>query len=256
MKFETLKLNVSNDIAVLIISRPEAMNALNSRVFSEFNEILDGIENRDDIRAMVITGDGKAFVAGADISEMADKDSKQGYDFSRIGQSTFGRIENLPFPVIAAVNGFALGGGCELALACDIRIASNYAKFGQPEVNLGLIPGYGGTQRLPRIAGLSNALYLIMTGEMITADAALQMGIVQMVVDADKLMEEAMAIASKIASKGPISVKKAKSVIRQGMLTDLITACDLESKEFGNLFGNGESGEGMKAFMEKRKPNW
>ena len=144
MKFETLKLDVSNGIAVLIISRPEAMNALNSRVFSEFNEILDGIENRDDIRAMIITGDGKAFVAGADISEMADKDSKQGNEFSRIGQNTFSRIESLPFPVIAAVNGFALGGGCELTLACDLVYASESAKFGQPEVKLGIIPGYGG----------------------------------------------------------------------------------------------------------------
>lgn len=256
MKYETLKPDISNGVVLLTISRPEAMNALNSQMFSEINQFLDDIENRDDIRAMILTGEGKAFVAGADISEMADKDAKQGKEFSIIGQSTFARIENLPFPVIAAVNGFALGGGCELALACDIRIASNYAKFGQPEVNLGLIPGYGGTQRLPRLAGLSNALYLILTGDMIPADKALQLGIVQMVVESDKLIEEASAMASRIASKGQISVKTAKSVIRKGMLTDFNSACELESEEFGNSFGNGESGEGMQAFLGKRKPNW
>lgn len=256
MIFKILKLDISNGIALISISRPEAMNALNSLFFSEMNEMLSDLGKRDDVRVMIITGEGKAFVAGADISEMAEMDSKEGKEFSITGQSTFSRIENLPFPVIAAVNGFALGGGCELALSCDIRIASNFAKFGQPEVSLGLIPGYGGTQRLPRIAGLSNALYLVLTGDMITADIALRMGIVQKVVEADKLMEEAMGIASRIATKGPISVKKAKSVIRKGMLTDFDAACDIESEGFGNLFGNGESGEGMKAFLEKRKPDW
>ena len=256
MKFEILKLDVSSGIAVITISRPEAMNALNSLFFSEMNEMLSDLEKRDDIRVLILTGEGKAFVAGADIAEMADKDSKEGKEFSEVGQRAFSRLENIPFPVIAAVNGFALGGGCELAMACDIRIASTFAKFGQPEVNLGLIPGYGGTQRLPRIAGTSNALYMILTGNMITADVALRMGIVQEVVDADQLMEKAMEVASRIASKGPISVIKAKSVIRKGMMVDFDKGCFIESQEFGNSFGNGESGEGMKAFLEKRKPEW
>lgn len=256
MDFEILKFDLSKGIALITICRPEAMNALNSRFFTEMNQMLDELEKRDDIRALIITGEGKAFVAGADISEMADKNSLEGKEFSDIGQSTFNRIAKLPYPVIAAVNGFALGGGCELALACDFRVASTYAKFGQPEVNLGLIPGYGGTQRLPRIAGVSNALYLILTGEMINAEQALNMGIVQAVYEADKLIEECMALAKKISYKGPVSVKKAKEVIHSGMTMDFDSACKLEAEEFGALFGNGESGEGMKAFLEKRKPEW
>jgi len=256
MLYEILKLETNNSIAVLTMSRPQAMNALNSNFFSEMNEMLSEFEKRNDIKAMILTGEGKAFVAGADISEMSNMNSSQGFEFSKKGQSIFSRIENLPFPVIAAVNGFALGGGCELAMSCDIRIASTYAKFGQPEVNLGLIPGYAGTQRLPRFIGLSNALYLLLTGDMINADEAFRLGLVQKVVEPDKLMDEAMAIANKIASKGTIAVKKAKAVTRKGMLTDFDAACNIEAEEFGNLFGNGESGEGMKAFLEKRKPNW
>jgi enoyl-CoA hydratase len=256
MDFEILKLDLSKGIAIITISRPEAMNALNSRFFSEMNEMLDNIENREDIKVMILTGEGKAFVAGADIAEMVDKNAEEGKEFSKSGHATFKRIENLPFPVIAAVNGFALGGGCELALACDFRVASTYAKFGQPEVNLGLIPGYGGTQRLPRIAGLSNALYMVLTGEMIDANKALNMGIVQAVFEAESLMEETMALAKKISYKGPVSVRKAKEVIRKGMLSDFDGACRRESNEFAALFGNGESGEGMKAFLEKRKPEW
>lgn len=256
MDFEILRIEISDGIGVITISRTEAMNALNSLFFSEMNEMLSNLEAREDIRALIITGDGKAFVAGADIAEMSGKNNIEGVAFSKLGHSTFKRIENLPYPVIAAVNGFALGGGCELALACDFRVASNYAKFGQPEVNLGLIPGYGGTQRLPRVAGISNALYLITTGEMIDANQALQMGIVQKVVDAENLMDETLAIAKKISYKGPIAVKKAKSVIRKGMATDFDKGCELESDVFGNLFENGESGEGMKAFLEKRKPEW
>lgn len=256
MAYEILKLETNNCIAVLTISRPQAMNALNSKFFTEMNEMLSELEKRNDIRVMILTGEGKAFVAGADIAEMSDMNAEQGKQFSKTGHDTFNRIENLAFPVIAAVNGFALGGGCELSMACDIRIASKLAKFGQPEVNLGLIPGYAGTQRLPRLVGLSDALYLLLTADMITADEALRIGLVQKVTEPEQLMTEAMAIATKIASKGPIAIQQAKAVAREGMLTDFSSACDVEAAVFGKLFGNGESGEGMKAFLEKRKPNW
>ena len=176
MPYNILKLNIEDEIAVVTISRPQAMNALNSEFFTEMNLLLDDIAVKN-IRAMIITGEGKAFVAGADIAEMVSLDSTGGYCWSKTGHDTFSRIENLPYPVIAAVNGFALGGGCELALACDIRIASTFAKFGQPEVNLGLIPGYAGTQRLPRLIGLSNALYLLMSADMINAEEAYRIGL-------------------------------------------------------------------------------
>ena len=179
----------------------------------------------------------------------------QGSDFSRLGQNTFNNIEKLDKPVIAAVNGFALGGGCELSMACDMRIASSKAKFGQPEVNLGLTPGYAGTQRLSRLVGLSNALYLLYTADMISADEAYRIGLVQKVVEPEALMNVCMETAKLIASKGPKAVKKIKSVVRQGFLMNFYEGSELESIEFGSLFGN-EGEEGMRAFLEKRKPNW
>ena len=256
MSYEILKLETSNSIAVITMSRPQAMNALNSKFFAEMDEMLSELENRNDIKVMILTGEGKAFAAGADIAEMSDMNSEQGTQFSKIGQNVFNKMGNVGFPIIGAINGFALGGGCELAMSCDIRIASTYAKFGQPEVNLGLIPGYAGTQRLPRFIGLSNALYLLLTGDMINAEEAFRLGLVQKVVEPDQLMTEAMTLATKIASKGTVAVKKAKEVTRKGMLTDFNAACNIEAEEFGNLFGKSESGEGMKAFLEKRKPNW
>ncbi|MFH0867510.1 MAG: enoyl-CoA hydratase-related protein, partial [Bacteroidota bacterium] len=182
MEYEILKPDIQNGIAVVTISRPQAMNALNSRFFAEMDDFIKSLSQRNDVKVMIITGEGKAFVAGADIAEMANMNSEQGTAFSKVGQNTFSSIEKLEMPVIAAVNGFALGGGCELAMACDMRIASNLAKFGQPEVNLGLIPGYAATQRLARHVGLSNALYLLFTADMITADEALRIGLVQKVV--------------------------------------------------------------------------
>ena len=255
MKYEILKTEIQDEVAVVTISRPEAMNALNSKFFEEMNSLLDDMAKNNDVKVIVLTGEGKAFVAGADISEMVNMNSEQGKSFSKKGQETFNKIENLDKPVIAAVNGFALGGGCELAMATDFRIASKMAKFGQPEVNLGLIPGYAGTQRLSRIVGLSNALYLLYTADMITADDALRMGLVQKVVEPEDLLTEAIAIAKKIASKGPDAVKKVKYVTRKGLLDDFEDGCNLEAKEFGSLFGN-EGTEGMKAFLEKRKPEW
>ncbi|MEI6122840.1 MAG: enoyl-CoA hydratase-related protein [Bacteroidota bacterium] len=255
MDYEILKLEVKDAIAIVTISRPQAMNALNTRFFQEMDQMIAEISKRDEIRVMILTGEGKAFVAGADIAEMVDMNSEQGSNFSRIGQNTFSNLEKMDIPVIAAINGFALGGGCELAMGCDFRIASTFAKFGQPEVNLGLIPGYAATQRLPRLVGLSNALYLLCTADMINAEEALRMGLVQKVVEPDQLIPEAIAMATKIAGKGPQAVKKIKKVTRAGMHTDFVSGSELESKEFGSLFGN-EGAEGMRAFLEKRKPNW
>ena len=255
MGYEILKLNVEDGIAVVTNSRPKALNALNTQFFREMDNMVADIKKQEDVKVMVITGEGKAFAAGADIAEMVDMNEAQGTEFSKIGQNTFRGLELLEIPVIAAINGFALGGGCELTLACDIRVASSKAKFGQPEVNLGLIPGYAATQRLPRLLGLGNALYLLLSGEMITAEEALRMGLVQKVVEPEQLMEEVMALAKKIASKGPKAVRLVKKVSRQGLVMDFEKGCALESKEFGSPFGN-EGAEGMRAFLEKREPKW
>jgi enoyl-CoA hydratase len=186
---------------------------------------------------------------------MVDMPPDKAREFSRTGQNTFRSLELLEIPVIAAVNGFALGGGCELAMACDLRIASTNAKFGQPEVNLGLIPGYAATQRLPRMVGLGNALYLLLSGDMITADEALRMGLVQKVTEPEHLMEEVRELAQKILCKGPKSIRLVKKVTRQGLLMDFMAGCALESLHFGDPFGN-EGVEGMRAFLEKRPPKW
>jgi enoyl-CoA hydratase len=255
MDYEILKVSAADGIATVTISRPQALNALNTKFFQEMDRLVEEIGRRDDVRVLVLTGEGKAFVAGADIAEMAHKTQHEGTEFSKKGQATFRRLELLDKPVIAAVNGFALGGGCELALACDIRIASTKAKFGQPEVNLGLIPGYAGTQRLPRLVGLGNALHLLLSAEMITAEDALRMGLVQKVVEPEALLTTALDLAKLIASKGPKAVKLVKRVVRQGALLDFESGCALESEKFGSLFEN-EGAEGMAAFLEKRPAKW
>jgi len=255
MDYQILKTDVSQGLATVTISRPEALNALNTRFFQEMDSLLSEMSSRREVKVLIITGEGKAFAAGADIAEMVQKTQDEGREFSKQGQKTFRKLELLPQPVIAAVNGFALGGGCELALACDVRIASSKAKFGQPEVNLGVIPGYAGTQRLPRLVGLGNALYLLMSGEMIGADEALRMGLVQKVVEPDQLLAAATELAKTIASKGPRAVQLVKKVARQGFLMDFESGCALESETFGSLFGN-EAAEGMRAFLEKRPPRW
>jgi enoyl-CoA hydratase len=256
MNYEILKPSRHDLIEILVISRPNAMNALNSRFFDEMNHYLDALETDPNCRCLIITGDGNAFVAGADIKEMQHKTSEEGMQFSMYGQKTFNRIETLSFPVIAAINGFALGGGCELALACDIRIASNTAKLGQPEVNLGLIPGYGATQRLARLIGLGNALYLLFTADLVTADEAFRMGIVQKVFEPEHLMEEAKKLALKIVGKGPLAVSKAKHVTRKGIGLNFDDGFNLEASEFGALFSTNQTKEGINAFIEKRKPIW
>lgn len=256
MNYEILKLEITDNIGLITISRPKAMNALNSNFFNEMNSMLDEVEKNGSLRAIIITGEGKAFVAGADIAEMSNFKSPEGQNFSDIGQKVFSRFEKLSIPVIAAINGFALGGGCELALACDIRIASVKAKLGQPEVNLGLIPGYAGTQRLSRLIGMGNALYLLMTADMISAQRAFEMGLVQKVTEPEELLDEAMKIAKTIASKGKQSVAKVKEVTRTGIELDFNKGEQLESKEFGLLFDTDETKEGISAFLEKRTPNW
>jgi enoyl-CoA hydratase len=257
MEYKILKIAEQDGIAIVTISRPEAMNALNTLFFLEMDDLVANIKNNPDVKVMIITGEGKAFVAGADIAEMVNKNKKEGSDFSRLGQNTFHSLELMDIPVIAAINGFALGGGLELALGCDFRIASTKAKFGQPEVNLGLIPGYGATQRLPRLVGMADALYVLLTAEMITADDALRIGLVQKVVEPEQLMEEAIRIGKLIVAKGPLAIKKVKKVTRASRQLSFIEGCVMEDQEFGSCFGEGNEGkEGMKAFLEKRKPNW
>ncbi len=257
MEYKILKTEVIDGISVVTINRPEALNALNTRFFNEMDDYIASIKNDPSVKALIITGEGKAFVAGADIAEMVDKTSEEGKAFSELGQNTFSSFGELNIPVIAAINGFALGGGLELAMGCDFRIASTKAKFGQPEVNLGLIPGYAGTQRLSRLVGMGDALYMLMTADMISADEALRIGLVQKVFEPESLMEETMKIAKNIASKGPSAIKKVKRVVRRGMDLSLNEGEALEAEEFGSLFGEGNEGkEGMKAFLEKRKPEW
>lgn len=256
MEYKILKIEIADSIAVATFSRPAALNALNSDFFAEFNHFLDDLSGRDDVKVLVLTGEGKAFVAGADIAEMSGMTPEQGYQFSVKGQRTFDRLEQLSIPVVAAINGFALGGGCELAMACDFRVASRSAKFGQPEMNLGLIPGYAGAQRLLRLTGVGNTLYLLLTAETITAEDALRIGLVQRITEPEMLMDEVMKLARKMASNGSFAVPVSKQVVRNGQSMEFPAACEMEAKEFGKLFGQAATQEGMKAFLEKRKPDW
>ena len=255
MDYDILKLAVDENIAIVTLCRPQALNALNARFFEEMDAMIKQVSGMPEIKVMIITGEGKAFAAGADIAEMVDMTSEQGIAFSKTGQNTFRSLEKMEIPVIAAINGFALGGGLELAMGCDFRIASNKAKFGQPEVNLGMIPGYAGTQRLSRLTSLGDALFLLMSGEMIVAEEALRIGLVQKVVEPEQLMEETIRIAKIIASKGPQAVKKVKYVTRMGRMMHFDDGCDLEAEFFGTQF-KAEGEEGMRAFLEKRKANF
>lgn len=255
MNYSILKYQQESGIGIITISRPEALNALNSLFFKEIDDLLHTLHSAKDLRVLIITGEGKSFVAGADIAEMQKMSVRDGYNFSKVGQDAFSKLVNLEVPIIAAVNGFALGGGCELAMACDFRIASTKAKFGMPEVSLGLIPGYGGTQRLSRLVGLGDALFLILTGQMIEASEALRIGLVQKVVEPENLIGEAKTIAAKIAEQGPHAVRIAKKVIRKGFSIEIDRGFELEAESFSKMFENNGP-EGMTAFLEKRKPNW
>lgn len=255
MKYEILQPERHGSMLLVTINRTQSLNALNTAFFDEMDQLIANEAADPGLTAVVITGAGKAFVAGADISEMVNKTPEEAEEFSLRGQNTFRGLTTIKVPVIAAINGFALGGGLELALACDFRIASSNAKFGQPEVNLGLIPGYAGTQRLPRLIGMGDALFMLTTGEMLTAAEALRIGLVQKVTEPEELMNEVLRIASVIASKGPDAVKMVKFVTRAGYQVSLAQGCLLEAQSFGLQFGE-QGTEGMKAFLEKRKPQW
>ena len=252
-----VKLEKTEQIGIIRIDRPDAMNSLNEQVLTELNAELEKAEADPEIRAVIITGEGKAFVAGADIARMQELDEQAGFDFGRLGQQVFRRIETMDKVVIAAVNGFALGGGCELAMACDIRIAGERAKFGQPEVGLGITPGYSGTQRLPRLVGKGKAMELIVTGSIITAETAASIGLVNRVVPQESVMEEAMDMAKKIAGNAPLAVSYAKKSIQKGSeIADMDQAIHVEAEYFGKCFATSDQKEGMTAFLEKRKPEF
>lgn len=252
---ENVKLQVEDQVALLTIDRPKALNALNARTFAEMEDVLEGLAMDRSVRALIVTGGGeKAFVAGADIAEMAQFTPDQARRFSELGHRVFLMLESLPIPTIAAVNGFALGGGCELALACDLLYASEKAKLGVPEVGLGVIPGFGGTQRLARLLGKARAKELLFTGEMVDAAQAKAIGLVLEVLAPDRLLPHCREVAQKIASKGPVAVAQAKRVVEWGADADLRTANQLEQQAFGLCFGTDDQKEAMKAFVEKRKP--
>ncbi len=257
MEYKNLLFEEVNNIAKVTINRPDKLNALNNETFIELNKLFDYIREAKTISVVVITGAGeKAFVAGADIKELSVLNKNSGVKFSLFGQSVFSKIEKLNKPVIAAVNGFALGGGCELALACHIRLASENARFGQPEVNLGIIPGYGGTQRLARQVGKGLAMEYILTGDMITAAEAFRIGLVNKIYSSEELLFKANEMAEKIISKGKLSITAALNSINAADSSSLEDGLKLEADEFGSCCETDEFKEGTSAFLEKRKPNF
>lgn len=240
-------------VGIVTMNRPEALNALSSAVFADLTKALDQVERDDDVYVVVITGAGRAFVAGADIGEMASMNVEEGLAFSELGNSLMMRVDLFPKPTIAAVNGFALGGGCELSLACDIRVASEKAKFGQPEVGLGIIPGFGGTQRMARIIGTGPAMELIYTADTIDANRAKEIGMVNHVVAPEELMTFTLEMAEKIASKAQVAIRTSKMAIRRGIDCDISTAATYEALAFATCFSTEDQKDAMKAFVEKRK---
>jgi enoyl-CoA hydratase len=257
MEYKNILLSYEGELGILVINRPKALNALNMETLQDIQMGIQEVKNHPEAKVLIITGSGeKAFVAGADISEMRGMNSIEALNFSKLGHLTLKMIEDLDRPVIAAVNGFALGGGTELALACDFIYASENARFGQPEVTLGVLPGFGGTQRLSRLIGKARAKELIMTGKIIGAQEAFQLGIVNRVLPQASLMEEAKKVAVQIAANGGIALRLAKMAINAGFNMDLAEACSLESYAFSLNFTTEEQKEGMTAFLEKRKPNF
>ena len=255
MELKNLLYKVSNNIATITINRPDKLNALNHDTLTELNSVFEKIRNDESVHAVIITGAGeKAFVAGADIKELSELNSVSGTEFSEFGQSIFNKIEDLDKPVIAAVNGFALGGGCELALACHIRLASDNARFGQPEVGLGVIPGYGGTQRLARQINKGRALEYILTGDMIPADEAYRIGLVNRVYASDELIQKAEEMAQKIISKGRFAIAASIKAVNAVNQLSLSEGLKLEAELFGSCCDTDEFKEGTAAFLEKRKP--
>jgi enoyl-CoA hydratase len=255
MPYQTLLTELENGIFIITINRPDKLNALNKDVISDLESVMDEVYNNSEIRSVIITGAGqKAFVAGADISEFTSLSAEQGAALATKGQRLFDKIENAPKPVIAAVNGFALGGGCELALSCHFIVASDNAKFGQPEVNLGLIPGYGGTQRLTQVVGRNRSMQLLMTGEMFSAKDAERYGMVNSVVEQEKLIDKCKEILQVIQSKAPVAIAKVIECVNYFDHTQ--AGFDFEVKKFGECFATEDKIEGTTAFLEKRKANF
>ena len=247
-----VKVEKQGHVAIMTISRPEALTALNSQVLTDLSEAIDMVEKDDEVYVAILTGDGRSFVAGADIGEMKGFSAIDGKRFAVHGGNVFLKLENMAKPVIAAVNGFALGGGCELCMSCDIRLASEKAKFGQPEVGLGITPGFCGTQRLPRIVGVAKAMELILTAKTIGAAEAKEIGLVSYVYPPEELMPKALELANAICANAQIAVQESKRCIRMGMQTDITTAAAFEAEAFGVTCGTEDKNEGMGAFLEKR----
>ncbi len=257
MDLEYLQYDREDSIVTLTVNRPKSLNALNRATLGELHDALLAFEQDRDARVMILTGAGsRAFVAGADIAEMAEMTQEQAEEFSRLGQTLTALIERVPKPVIAAVNGWALGGGCELAMACDFILASDNARFGQPEVNLGLIPGFGGTQRLARIVGRGIAKQLIFTGEIIGAQRALEIGLANAVYPQDELMSLARSVAATISTKGPLAVGAAKHALNRGYDLTLEVGMEFEAMLFGSMFKTEDMREGTRAFLDKRDPRF
>ena len=256
MPYETISLAVADRIATITINRPDKLNALNARVITELGEAIDAVSGNPDIGGVIVTGSGRAFVAGADIAELNDHSAASAKTLAQRGQDVFRRYESSLKPTVAAVNGFALGGGCELAMACHVRIASEAAKFGQPEVKLGLIPGYGGTQRLPRLIGKGRALQLLLTGETIDANEAYRIGLVNRVVAPNDLIATATSVLQTILANGPLAVGYCVESVNGGYDLTLDEALSLEATAFGQLFATDDKREGTQAFLEKRAPRF
>ena len=251
--YENIKYEVKDQIAFVTIDRPKALNALNEDVLKELYDAFSKFECDAAARVAILTGEGKAFVAGADIAAMSKMNALEGRNMMILGHKLMNYMEAIEKPIIAAVNGFALGGGCELSMACDFRLASTKAKFGQPEVGLGIIPGFGGTQRLPRLVGKGMAKYLTITAEIISADEAMRIGLCEKVYEPEALMDEAVKVAQTIISKAPIAVGSAKVAINNGYDMDLKSASRFEIETFTAAFGSDDKAEGMGAFLEKRE---
>ena len=257
MAYDNLLFEVSEKVARITFNRPNVLNALNRKTMDELGDCLNTVRADDEIRVLILTGAGeKAFIAGADINELSQQTPVNGREFTLYGQEIIHRLETLGKPAIAAINGFALGGGCELALACTLRVASRNAKLGQPEVKLGLVPGYGGTQRLPRLCGKGVAHELILTGEMISADEALRVGLVNRVVESSELLATAEAIAKKIIANAPLAVKYAMEAVEHGMEMPQEEGLYLEATLFGLCCATQDMREGTRAFLEKRPPKF
>ena len=256
-QFNHLEIDIQDALLLITIHRPKVLNALNQALLEELHQLFDVLADDPNVGAVIIKGAGdKAFVAGADIAEMVDMGVEEAQAFSSFGHQLGDKMANAPFPIIAAVQGYALGGGCELALACDFIYASEDAAFGFPEVKLGVIPGFGGTQRLSRRIGVGRALEFVMSGNMIKAEQALAMGLVNRIMSAEALLPAAIKTAQTIASRGPLAVAKAKALIAQGAEMPLPQANALEAKAFGELFATNDRAEGMKAFLEGRKADF